>query len=187
VNGSATATYDARDELVSDGSATYTYTARGTLAAKTPTSGTAESLTYDAFDRLATDGSTGYAYDSLDRVVTAGSKTLSYSGSGTELASDGTQTYSLDPAGAVTAMKQGTTSQLALQNTHGDVTATFTATGTTLNGSAAYAPSARSPRRPGRRPTSGIRARGPIRPAARWTWPPAGTTRPPAASPAGTR
>jgi RHS repeat-associated protein len=139
-NGSAAATYDARDELLSDGSATYTYTARGTLSTKTPASGTAEPLGYDAFDRLVSDGSTGYAYDGLDRVVAAGSKTLSYSGPGATPVADGTQTYSLDPDGDVTAMKQGSTAQLALQNTHGDVTGTFTATGAALAGVTAYNP-----------------------------------------------
>lgn len=138
--GSATASYDARDELVSDGTATYSYTARGTLAAKTPTSGAGESLSYDAFDRLASDGATSYAYDSLDRAVTAGSKTLSYSGATAALASDGTQTYSLGPDASVTAVKQGSTSQLAMRDTHGDLTATFTAAGTAPTGSTAYDP-----------------------------------------------
>ncbi|HEY0697352.1 MAG TPA: hypothetical protein VGD43_06025, partial [Micromonospora sp.] len=54
--GAKTATFDARNRLISDGDFTYTYTARGTLASRT-SSGLTEQLTFDAFDRLVREDS----------------------------------------------------------------------------------------------------------------------------------
>ncbi|WP_406445219.1 LamG domain-containing protein [Streptomyces sp. NBC_00631] len=134
--GATTYTYNARDQLTSDGTHTYTYTARGTLAAKDSTP-----YTFDAYGQQITAGSTTYTYDALGRALTAGSATLTYSGTDNLVASDGTTTYSRDASGALTGESSAATgATLALNDLHGDLIGQFTATGTTLTGSAGYDP-----------------------------------------------
>jgi RHS repeat-associated protein len=133
--GSTTYTYNARDQLTSDGTLNYSYTARGTLAAKGSTA-----YTFDAYGQQSTAGATGYTYDALGRAVTSGSTTLAYSGTDNTVSSDGTSTYSRDPSGALTGESSATGATLAWTDLHTDVIGQFTATGTTLTGSASYDP-----------------------------------------------
>ncbi|MFD0891545.1 hypothetical protein ACFQ08_43940, partial [Streptosporangium algeriense] len=98
--GNKTATYDARNRLLSDDDHTYSYSARGTLAGWT-SSGLTERFTFDAFDRLISAGSAGYAYDSLDRVASRGSRTFTYAGLGDDVTSDGETRYARDSGGDV--------------------------------------------------------------------------------------
>jgi RHS repeat-associated protein len=133
--GSTTYTYDARDELTSDGTHSYSYTARGTLSAKDSTA-----YTFDAYGQQITAGSATYTYDALGRAITAGTKTLTYSGTDNTVSSDGTTTYSRDPSGNLTGESSTTGSTLALTDVHTDLIGQFTATGTTLTGSASYDP-----------------------------------------------
>ncbi|MFJ5535170.1 LamG-like jellyroll fold domain-containing protein [Streptomyces sp. NPDC093261] len=144
-NGSTTTTasYNARNQLTGttagSSSTTYAYTARGTMASVSGASGT-EALTYDAFDQLTKDGSTTYTHDDLGRLAAAGSSTFAYDGTDDQVVSDGTETFGRGPAGDLLGVNGPGGAALAYTNQHGDLTATFTATGTTLAGSTAYDP-----------------------------------------------
>jgi RHS repeat-associated protein len=136
-------TYDARDELTGDGKNTYAYTARGTRSAQNGTAATS-----DAFGQAIGQGSQTYAYDALGRALTgttAGNTfRFSYSGVGNTPASDGSNTYSRDPGGALIGIGAvgGTAAdaRLAWTDRHTDIVGDFTATGATLSGSTAYDP-----------------------------------------------
>ncbi|KAA2253340.1 RHS repeat-associated core domain-containing protein [Solihabitans fulvus] len=137
--GALTATYNARDQLITAGPTSYAYTARGTLASQT-TAGATTSYSHDAFDQMATAGSTGYTYDGLGRVATASGNTFSYDGTGHALTGDGSQTFGRGPSGQVLSVGTGAGAGLAFTNQHGDLTATFTATGGAPTGSTAFDP-----------------------------------------------
>jgi RHS repeat-associated protein len=140
-------TYDARDQLTSDGTTTYHYTARGTVDSQTSASGTLSS-TVDAYGQTITQGTQTYGYDASGRLLsvkpTSGTATqLSYTGTGNDLASDGTTTYTHNPSGGVVGIGTPGTSGggvLAYTDLHNDVVGDFTATGTSLAGSTAYDP-----------------------------------------------
>jgi RHS repeat-associated protein len=141
--GARTYTYDARDELTSDGAQNYSYTARGTLSATTGT--TPSTSTTDAFGQTITQGPQSYTYDGLGRALSAttsggGTVSLSYTGAGNTLASDGSTTYSRDPGGTLTGIHTSTASVLAFTDQHTDVVGDFTATGASLSGSTTYDP-----------------------------------------------
>ncbi|MFZ4233784.1 RHS repeat-associated core domain-containing protein [Streptomyces murinus] len=144
-NGSTTtsASFNARNQLTDtttgSSSTTYAYTARGTLASVAGPQGT-ESLGYDAFDQLTQDGSTTYTHDDLGRLATAGANTFAYDGTDEQAVSDGTETYGRGPDGELLGVNGPAGTALAYTNQHGDLTATFTATGTALTGSTAYDP-----------------------------------------------
>ncbi|MBS2963234.1 hypothetical protein KGA66_09265 [Actinocrinis puniceicyclus] len=144
--------YDARDELTGDGVNTYTYTARGTMSSQTSASGVVNYAS-DAFNQQISVGAQSYGYDASGRVITdtssgGGTRTLQYSGTGNDVASDGADTYAWDPSGALVgigaaASGGGTTpgsGTLAYTDQHTDVVGDFTATGTALSGSTAYDP-----------------------------------------------
>lgn len=135
--GATAATYNARDQLTGttagSTSTAYTYSARGTL-----TSVGAENLTYDAFDQLTTDGGTSYSHDAFGRLAAAGGSTFTYDGTGSSIVSDGTEDYGRGPGGALLSVSGTTGAALAYNNRHGDLAATFTATGIALAGSTAY-------------------------------------------------
>ena len=138
--GSATFSYDSRDELLSGGGSTYTYTPRGTLASGTTSSGTTN-WAFDAFNELITQGSQQFSYDALGRVLTGQGATFAYSGISTNIASDGTFTYSRDPAGGLIGIGSNSgPAVLALTDAHHDVVGQFTATGSALTGSTTYDP-----------------------------------------------
>jgi len=146
--GSATATFNARNQLtsVAAGSATttYGYTARGTTASVN-SSGSTTSYSSDAFDDV-TGSSTGaaYSYDGFGRLATASSggrnATFSYDNGTNTPVSDGSQNFGRDPYGGLlsTSTAAGTGAAFALSDSHGDITGTFTGTGSALTGSTAY-------------------------------------------------
>ncbi|MBY8879933.1 LamG-like jellyroll fold domain-containing protein [Actinacidiphila acidipaludis] len=141
-----TATYNARDQLTGTSgstSASYAYSARGTLTSVDGTTGS-EHLSYDAFDQLTGDGAGSYTHDSLGRLATAGTNTFGYDGTAPGIVSDGTETYDRSPGGELTAVSGQGGPALAYTDQHGDLTATFTATGTTPAGSTAYDPYGRT-------------------------------------------
>ncbi|MFG3224008.1 LamG-like jellyroll fold domain-containing protein [Kitasatospora sp. NPDC048194] len=138
-NGTATASYDERNRLLSDGTSTYRYTARGTMAAVT--TGTKEdTLAYDAFGRLITEGTTTYTYDGLDRVTSRNAARFSYDGGSNNLTGDGTWTYARDTAGNLLGAANATTSVRLRTDQHTDVTTTLDHNGTTVTGSTTYDP-----------------------------------------------
>ncbi|MGW2696099.1 LamG-like jellyroll fold domain-containing protein [Streptomyces sp. NPDC001296] len=146
--GSDVYTYDARDQLTSDGHNTYTYSARGTLTHQSGTSG-ATDFASDAFNQELTQGSQTYLTDALGRVITnTGSggvtKTFTYSGTGNNLASDGSSTYTWTPGDTLVGIGTpgGTpaTAALAYTDQHNDVVGDFTSTGTALTASTGYDP-----------------------------------------------
>ena len=140
-NGAGTLTYDARNRLTGDGTSTYTYTARGTRTGTT-TSGTTAASTYDAFDRMITDasGTRTYTYDGLDRVLARGGASSAYSGTGSTLASDGSTTYTYDPAGALAAYRTTAGASLAYSDQHGDLVGGYGSAGSAMGYSKAYDP-----------------------------------------------
>ncbi|NUT07339.1 MAG: Teneurin-1, partial [Hamadaea sp.] len=138
--GAKVMVYDERDQLVGDGSTTYTYTARGTLKS-TVTGSTTQNLSSDAYGQQISIGAEAYTYDSLGRVLTAGSTTLTYSGQDNDVAGDGTATYSRDPDGDVLGVKPTSgTGVFAWADLHTDLVGQFTSTGATLAGSTTYDP-----------------------------------------------
>ncbi|MFB7469853.1 LamG-like jellyroll fold domain-containing protein [Kitasatospora sp. NPDC056184] len=138
-NGTATAVYDERNRLLSDGTSTYRYTARGTLAATT-TAGTESTRAFDAFDRLVGDGPISYQYDGLDRVIRRGAAVFSYEGGTNSLISDGTWRYARDSAGELMTAADAAGARRVRTDRHTDVTATLDVTGTTLGATTAYDP-----------------------------------------------
>ena len=110
-DGAATDSYNAQDQLTSAtgsaGTTSYSYTLNGSLSSVTPPSGSAQDYTWDAYGNLASADGVSYGYDALGRMVTrtgsAGTTSMSYLGTGTSLASDGTSLYSYDPSGNMTA------------------------------------------------------------------------------------
>ena len=141
--GATSYTYNARDQLTAatTGATTtsYTYDARGAQTTAT-TGATTNTYGRDAFDQITNYNTTNYTYDALGRATTAGTHTFTYDGTNTTPTSDGTQTFSRDPSGNVLAVHTGTTAAAAFSDQHGDLTALFTPTGTSLTGSVAYDP-----------------------------------------------
>ncbi|MGW8329913.1 RHS repeat-associated core domain-containing protein [Streptomyces sp. NPDC055897] len=136
------ATYNARNQLTATttnaATTNYSHTARGTLTSTTGAH--SEAVTSDAFDQLTTDGATTYTHDALGRLVTAGSNTFSYNSTGSTPIADGTETYSRTPDGQLLGVSGNGGATLVYTNQHGDLTATFSPTATTLAGSTAYDP-----------------------------------------------
>jgi RHS repeat-associated protein len=138
--GSQTFTYDARDELLAGAGSTYSYTPRGTLASVTTSSGSTNS-TFDAFNQLITQGSQQYSYDAMGRLSASQGNAFAYLGMSSAVTSDGTFTYSRDPAGGLVGVAgQPGSAVLALTDQHRDVVGEFTATGSGLSGSTTYDP-----------------------------------------------
>jgi large repetitive protein len=142
-NGSRTFAYDARNQLMSaSGGISYSYTPRGTLA-QTVTPGGTLATTTDAFGQVVAqvgNGSTAtYQYDALGRAVKTG---FAYADMGNTLAKDADATYTRGPDGSALGVGSGTGagSRYAWADLHRDLVGQFTATGTTLAGSATYDP-----------------------------------------------
>jgi RHS repeat-associated protein len=97
----------------------------------------------DAYGQVITQQAAGgtatYAYDGLGRAVKAGFR---YSGLGNTLAQDPNATYTRGPGGELLGVGAGAGagSRYAWLDQHLDVVAQYTATGTTLAGSATYDP-----------------------------------------------
>ncbi|MEU4244347.1 LamG-like jellyroll fold domain-containing protein [Actinoplanes sp. NPDC026619] len=140
--GPATYTYNARSQLTTatSGSSTtsYSYTPRGTTAAIT--AGTTTNIASDAFDQQLTYGSTGYSYDALGRLASAGSRVLSYDDQSNNVVSDGSQTFTRTADGTPLSTSIGGAAAFLNVDRHGDVTGTFTASGSSLTGSTSYDP-----------------------------------------------
>ncbi len=150
--GAASYAYNAQDQVTSAttpaGTTSYAYTLSGALASVSPPGGSAQNYTSDAYGQLATaPGGISYGYDALGRLVsrTAGSAStsMSYLGTGSTLAFDGTRDYSYTPSGTVTATQvPGGTGYATMSDLHGDLAATFSPTSTAagLAGYATYSP-----------------------------------------------
>ncbi|MFC8448136.1 LamG-like jellyroll fold domain-containing protein [Kitasatospora sp. NPDC057223] len=139
-DGTATATYNQRNQLVGTTTgANYTYTARGTRATST-SGGTTTQATYDAFDQLAGRSGQSYTYDALGRLSSTTGHTLTYDTTSATPVSDGTEKYTRTPGGTLSAIGTQAGSALALTDRHGDLIGTFTAGSTTLSGSSSYDP-----------------------------------------------
>ncbi|MEU5398821.1 LamG-like jellyroll fold domain-containing protein [Streptomyces sp. NPDC005963] len=138
--GTATATYDARNRLLTDGTSSYAYSPRGTLSSVTATGSPARNLTFDAFERKISDGSASFAYDSLDRVRGHGSTSFSYDGGSNNLMSDGTNHFTRQPGGGLQAMETGTTKRWSVTDQHTDLVAGLSPDGLTVTNSTSYSP-----------------------------------------------
>jgi RHS repeat-associated protein len=148
-NNGVSQTYDARNELTSDGSGnSYSYTANGNLAQQNSPGNAVYSFTSDAYGQQITDGFSSFAWDALDRVTSAGEAfntsynvTLTYDGLTKDVASDPSAAYSRDPAGQIIGVNSGAGGRtLALVNEHGDLSGTFTPAGTSLSSSSTWDP-----------------------------------------------
>jgi RHS repeat-associated protein len=190
--GATNNAYNAQDQVTSAtttaGTTSYAYTLSGALASVTPPGGSAQNYTSDAYGWQATaPGGISYGYDAFGRLVTrtSGSATtsMSYLGTGSTLASDGTSNYSYTPGGAMTGTQiPGGTGYATLSDLHGDLAATFSpAAGTTsLAGYATYSPYG-TPTATGNKPGIGFQgnytdpATGQVQMGARWYNPATGT------------
>ncbi|WP_228044363.1 LamG-like jellyroll fold domain-containing protein [Streptomyces ferrugineus] len=174
--GSAAATYDERNRLLTDGTSTYTYTARGTLAA-VETGSDSRSLTFDAFERKVTDGASTYTYDSLDRVARHGTTAFRYDGGSNNLLGDGTTDYSRTPYGSLLASTDGTNTQWSVTDQHTDLVAGLSIDGMQVTGSTAYDPFGTATATAGSTPALGYQSgwtdpdNGDVNMAARWYQP----------------
>lgn len=148
--GNQTLTYDTRDELLSAtssaGTTTYAWTARGTQGSVSGPGGNT-TATSDAYGQAITQAGQTYTYDASGRLISSAGKdafTLSYAGTTSQIASDGTWNYTYDPGGTLTAVgvSGGTTSQasIAWTDNHTNVVGQFKPAGTSLAGSASYDP-----------------------------------------------
>jgi RHS repeat-associated protein len=146
--GSVTNAYNAQDQLTSStssaGTTSYSYTPNGELASVTPPAGSVQNFTWDAYGDLASASGVSYGYDAIGRLVTrtpaSGAATpLSYVGTSTSLASDGTSDYTYTPFGTITsAERSGGSAYSTLTDQHGDVVGVFSTTA--LAASASYSP-----------------------------------------------
>ncbi|WUW86264.1 hypothetical protein OG595_10230 [Streptomyces sp. NBC_01451] len=175
--GSTTSTFDARNRQLTAGAQTFTYTARGTLSSVDAGTGALRNLTFDAFERKVTDGATAYRYDSMDRVQTRGSTTLTYDGGSNNLASDGTTTYNRTPEGSLLSYEVGASGQLALTDRHTDLVAGLNTDATGVIGSTSYDPFGTETATNGTTPEIGYQSgwtdptNGDVNMAARWYQP----------------
>ena len=142
-NGAKTFSYDQRNQLLSQsGGTSYAYTARGTLRL-TSGPGGVYNTTADAYGQVITQQAAGgnrtYTYDALGRVVKTGFK---YSGLSNTLADDGTTKYTRGPGGELLGAADGggTISRYVWTDLHTDVVGQFSATSSSLTGSASYDP-----------------------------------------------
>jgi large repetitive protein len=101
-------------------------------------------FTSDAYQQQITAGGQFYGYDALDRLlsVTGGvSDTLTYSGMGDEVASDGSATYSRDPSGTITGVDTAASGKtIALSDQHSDLLGLVAPSGSAVSGSVAFDP-----------------------------------------------
>ena len=133
--GADTYTYDDRNQILTGPEGDFTYTARGTTATVSD-GATTVNYTFDAFGRLTDyDGQVAYTYDGLDRVATRDGVAFTYAGPGLDPISDGGFTYAHSPGGRVLTVNDGTSSFLAGQNRHGDLTHLFTNGGSIVDSS----------------------------------------------------
>jgi len=144
--GGVTATFDARNRLLTSGTTTYTYTARGTLSTKTAGS-TVTTTTFDAFDRLISHTigttTTSYTYDGLDRIANrthGGSYNFLYNGVDKEPSTDGTSGFARGPDGTLIGAGTGSGDWVTLDDAHGDIVAAFTTDGASVTESRSYDP-----------------------------------------------
>jgi len=124
--GSATYTYNQRNELTGGPQGSYTWDAEGNLTAITPGSGLATSYGYDGFNRMSSatqnGQSTTYSYDSFDRLLTSNGTALTYSGFAVKPASNGSQLYVRSNDNALLAVSDGSSTSLAGIERHHDLT-----------------------------------------------------------------
>lgn len=99
-------------------------------------------FTSDAYQQQITAGTSSYGYDALDRLLTgAAPVSLTYSGMGDQVASDGSATYSRDPSGAITGVDTAASGKtIALSNQHTDLVGMVAPSGSAVAGSAAFDP-----------------------------------------------
>nr|WP_234430898.1 LamG-like jellyroll fold domain-containing protein [Streptomyces sp. NRRL F-4489] len=180
--GTSAATYDERNQLLTQGDTTYGYTPRGALASINSGKGASRHLTHDAFERRITDGDTTYSYDALDRVTRRGDTSFTYDGGSNNPVSDGTRTYSHTPDGSLLATSNGqAAAQRSLTDRHTDVVAGLTPDGTKVTGSTAYDPFGTVTAKAGITASLGYQSgwtdptSGDINMAARWYQPGTGT------------
>ncbi|WP_309235751.1 RHS repeat-associated core domain-containing protein [Streptomyces sp. TRM64462] len=175
--GTASAQYDERNRLLTDGTRTYGYTPRGTLSSIATPDAPERALTFDAFERKVTDGAAVYAYDSFDRVLSRGGTSFLYDGGSNNLVSDGTTAYTRTPGGGLIAGATGTVKQRLLTDRHTDVVAALTADGTAVTGSTSYDPFGKPQATAGTTPSLGYQSgytdpdNGDVNMAARWYQP----------------
>lgn len=148
-SGSNVYTYNSQDELTGDGINSYTYTAMGTLSSEATSSANGtNTVDYqdDAYGQQTSAGVELYGYDASGRLITQQNSgggtatTLAYSGTGNEVASDGTTEYSRNANGSLLGETSASGSALIWTDQHTDVVGTFTAAGSSLTGTETYDP-----------------------------------------------
>ncbi|MCW2932283.1 MAG: hypothetical protein JWM19_3245, partial [Actinomycetia bacterium] len=105
----------------------------------------ATSFTFDAYGQQVSAGTSSYTWDAFNRMTGAAGPGdtvgLTYEGMSGEVASDSSASYSRNPAGDITGVDAAAGGKaIALDDQHADLSGLFTASGTTLTGSATYSP-----------------------------------------------
>ncbi|MGQ0824615.1 MAG: glycine-rich protein [Actinomycetota bacterium] len=118
--GTETATYNTRNQILTQGTSTYAWTARGTLDSVT-TAGTPVDFDFDALGRQITRGTTTFQYDAYGRSTTAGTTSFEHAGLEIDPVRAGTDYYARSPAGELLATTDGTNTRFVGENRHGDV------------------------------------------------------------------
>jgi RHS repeat-associated protein len=148
-NNGVAQTYDARNELVSDGNGnSYSYTANGDLVQQSSPGNAVYNFTSDAYGQQITDGFSSFAWDALNRVISSGEAfnnsynvTLTYEGMTKDVASDPSATYSRDPSGQITGVNTSADGKtVALVDAHSDLSGTFVPAGTAMASSTTWDP-----------------------------------------------
>jgi RHS repeat-associated protein len=184
-----TQTYNARDQVTQTQLGSYTpntfsYNANGTLSSTDSATYGVFPYTSDAYGEATENGVQDYTYDALGRMIgdsgLVDSHTLTYVGNTSQIASDGTNTYTYTPGGTLTGIgvQGGTKSQgtLALTDTHTDLVGSYAPTSASLTGSTSY-DALGNPTTTGTMPTLGYQsdftepANALVDMDARWYWP----------------
>ncbi|MFE6867124.1 LamG-like jellyroll fold domain-containing protein [Kitasatospora sp. NPDC057692] len=182
--GGRTATYDERNELLTEGTTSYTYTARGTLSGSTVQGSQPKEVRFDGFGRMVKEGPSTFTYDGLDRVAQAGAASFSYDGGSNDLVSDGAAVYSRSPSGRLlgtAAVGAVPAPRLLVSDRHSDVVAALDPSTQGLTGSTAYDPFGKPAASAGTTGPLGYQggwtdpASGDVNMAARWYRPGSGT------------
>ncbi|PRW64745.1 LamG-like jellyroll fold domain-containing protein [Actinopolyspora mortivallis] len=178
--GGEQAVFDERNRLLSRGDTEFEYSPRGTVTART-TGGTTTDVRFNAYGEMTADGGKSYEYDALNRLVTAGQRSLSYVGDSLMVASDGRSEYSYTPDGGALGVAEGDSAGIAVTNQHTDLVGTVSPADGSVSGWRSFSPFGEVSRRQGSQPDLGFQGQftdsdsGKVNMGARWYRPSTGT------------
>ncbi|SDJ72408.1 intein N-terminal splicing region/RHS repeat-associated core domain-containing protein [Actinopolyspora mzabensis] len=179
-SGGETATYDERNRLLSRGGTEFEYSARGTVTARSA-GGTTTDVRFNAYGEMTEDGGKSYGYDALNRLVSSGSRSLSYAGDSLKVTSDGQSEYSYTPEGGALGVFSGGSAGIAVTNQHTDLVGTVSPGDGSVSGWRSYSPFGQVSEQEGSQPSLGYQGQftdsdsGKVNMGSRWYRPGTGT------------